>query len=93
VVETPPLEISPSNSSLNVFLSDSLSVENGILFLNECKYIYTFNVNDPLADPARLTKSFYIVENFASRNSINIESTKNEYIIKISQIQQYYNLK
>lgn len=80
----PPIK--KSQNSLSVFLSDSLSVESGLLFLNECIFIYSFNVNKSSADSLKFKNTFNAIQTEAKKRNLNIENIEREYTLKISEI-------
>jgi len=87
----PPIK--KSQNSLSVFLSDSLSVESGLLFLNECVFIYSFNVNKSYADSLKFKNTFNAIQTEAKKRNFNIENIEREYTLKISEINRISNKK
>jgi hypothetical protein len=85
-IETTHPPKNKTNDSLCVFLSDSLSVENGLLFLNECIFIYSFNVNKSSADSLKFKNTFNAILTEAKKRNLNIENIEREYTLKISEI-------
>jgi hypothetical protein len=91
---TPPVEfpqppINQKHDSFSVFLSDSLSVESGLIFLKECKFIYSFNVKKSFADSLKLKKAFQAIQKEAIRSNLNIKDVESEYTLKISEMNRF----
>jgi hypothetical protein len=85
-IETTHSPKNKTNDTLCVFLSDRLSVENGLSFLNECIFIYSFNVNKSSADSLKFKNTFNAIQTEAKKRNLNIENIEREYTLKISEI-------
>jgi hypothetical protein len=71
---------------ISIFLTDDKSVDNGIVFLQSVKFIYSFDVKKSAADSSKFHKQFQTIQDIAEKNNINFDVINNIYFEKSEQL-------